>query len=141
MRSVVTRDAQQRVPETVRQAIKEVCRSAFHWKGDVRSIFLDAGVPEEIYDRYDIEENSKARIARLVLNDLRQLVSHGAFIERKIDLDHCPPEVVVRVLELANGRMVFCRSTHPHDRWSSLLDNGTAVRSRDVPATAKDRLL
>jgi hypothetical protein len=30
-------------------------------------------LPEHIYDRYDIEENPKPRIARLVLNDLRQL--------------------------------------------------------------------
>jgi hypothetical protein len=59
MHSVVTRDAQQRVPETVRQAVIRVCRSAFHWKGDVKSIFLDAGVPEAIYDRYDIEETAR----------------------------------------------------------------------------------
>jgi hypothetical protein len=75
---------QQRVPETVRQAVIRVCRSAFHWKGDVRGIFLDAGVPEHIYDRYDLDENSKARIARLVLNDLRQLGTSGVAIERKL---------------------------------------------------------
>jgi hypothetical protein len=89
MHIVVTRDAQQRVPETVRQAVIRVCRSAFHWKGDVKSIFLDAGVPEAIYDRYDIEENSKARIARSVLNDLRQLGARGVAIERKLIEELC----------------------------------------------------
>jgi hypothetical protein len=77
------------VPETVRQAVIRVCRSAFHWKGDVKSIFLDAGVPEHVYDRYNLEENPKARIARLVLNDLRQLGVGGVAIERKIVEELC----------------------------------------------------
>jgi hypothetical protein len=41
-----------------------VCRSAIYWKGEVWKVFLDAGVPEHVYDRYDLEENPKARIAR-----------------------------------------------------------------------------
>jgi hypothetical protein len=40
MRGVVTRDAQQRVPETVRQAIIQVCRHAFYYGDDLRAIFL-----------------------------------------------------------------------------------------------------
>jgi hypothetical protein len=46
-------------------------------------------VPGEIYDRYDVEENSKARIARLVLNDLRQLGARGVVIERNIVEELC----------------------------------------------------
>jgi hypothetical protein len=37
MHSAMDRDGQQRVPETVRQAIIQVCRTAFHWKGDIKS--------------------------------------------------------------------------------------------------------
>jgi hypothetical protein len=78
-----------RIPETVRQAVVVVCRNAFHWRSDLKSIFLDAGVPEAIYARYDNEDNSKARIARLVLNDLRALGEKGNAIERKIVEDLC----------------------------------------------------
>lgn len=83
-------DSQQRVPETVRQAVISVCHRAFHWKGDVRSIFLEAGVPEEIYDRHDIAENSKVAIARRVLYDLRQLGdARRVMIERKLVEELC----------------------------------------------------
>ncbi|MGQ0719901.1 MAG: hypothetical protein ACT4NP_21780 [Pseudonocardiales bacterium] len=85
----MSRDAGQSFPETVRQAVIQVCRHAFHWKSDVHSIFLDAGVPDAVYDRYDIEENSKARIARFVLNDLRELGAKGGAIERKIVEELC----------------------------------------------------
>ena len=87
--NVVSPEAQGHVPETVRQALIRVCRSAFHWKGDVKNIFLDAGVPEHTYARYDFEENPKARIARLVLSDLRQLGASGVVIERKIIEELC----------------------------------------------------
>lgn len=82
-------DAEQRIPETVRQAVIQVCRNAVHWKSDMRSIFLDAGVPEAMYDRYDIEENPKARIARFVFSDLGELGARGITIERKIVEELC----------------------------------------------------
>lgn len=87
--SVVNRDTGQRMPETVRQATIQVCRTAFHWKSDLRGLFLDAGVPEGLYDRYDIEENPKAKIARFVLNELRALGPRGAAIERTIVEELC----------------------------------------------------
>lgn len=86
--TITSSDASQHISETVRQAVIKVCRSVFHRKGDLRSIFLDAGVPEVIYDRHDIEENPNAKVARLVLNELGEL-DNGGPIERKIVEELC----------------------------------------------------
>src|SRR3954454_12264083 len=71
------------LPYTASQAAVAVCRDALHWRDDLRSLFTSAGVPRRLYDRYDDPANSKARIARLVLDDLAGQPG-GPAVQRKI---------------------------------------------------------
>jgi hypothetical protein len=80
---------EQSVPEGVRAAVIRVCRDAFYYRDDVRAIFIDAGCPESMYDKYDIPEYSKPKIARFVLNDLRALGDQGQAVTRKIVQELC----------------------------------------------------
>ena len=75
--------------EGVRAAVIQVCRDAFYYRDDVRAIFIDAGCPEAMYDRYDSPENSKPKIARFVLNDLRAMGERGQVIQRKLVQELC----------------------------------------------------
>jgi len=77
------------VPEVVRGAIVTVCRDAFHWKDDIRALFVGAGVPPAIYDRYNLPEASKSRIARHVLSDLTSAGPSGHMIQTKIVIELC----------------------------------------------------
>jgi acetyl esterase/lipase len=79
----------QALPEAVRTAVVQVCRDAFYYRDDVRSLFVGAGVPPGLYDRYDSLENSKAKIARFVLNDLQSLGANGQTVQRKIVEELC----------------------------------------------------
>jgi hypothetical protein len=80
---------EQAVPEAVRSAVVQVCRDAFHWRDDVRALFLGAGVPPALYDRYDQPEFSKAKIARAVLNELQSRGATGGAVQRKIIEELC----------------------------------------------------
>lgn len=81
------------VPERVRAAVIQVCRDAFYYRDDVRAVFLDAGCPADLYDRHDDPNaNSKAKVARFVLNDLQQMGQRGAVIQRKIVEELCAME-------------------------------------------------
>lgn len=82
---VVRSSSGQRVSETVRQAIMEVCRTAFYYKGDVRAVFLSASLPPIMWDRHDHGETSyKVLIVKNVLADLRDSQKTGA---RQIERD------------------------------------------------------
>lgn len=82
-------DVRHEIPETVRAAIIRVCRDAFHWKDDVRAVFINSGVPEFLYERYDHSDLSKAKIARRVLNDLQSMETTGVTIQKKIIEELC----------------------------------------------------
>src|SRR5688572_12547962 len=88
---VVRANDGQRMSETVRQAVTEVCRTAFYFKGDVRSVFLTASLPASMWDRHDLGEMSyKVKIVKLVLEDLRDSQNSGARqIERDIVEELC----------------------------------------------------
>lgn len=77
------------IPETVRAAVVRVCRDAFWYKGDARAVFLTAGVPPALWDRYDNPDTSKPKIARLVLGELQQMGSKGEPVQRKIVEELC----------------------------------------------------
>lgn len=81
--------AQHQVPETVRAAIVCVCRDAFHWRGDLRALFLGCGVPTVLYERYDHADFSKPKIARAVLSELHAMGPKGAAVQRKIVDELC----------------------------------------------------
>ncbi len=77
------------VPVTVRAAAIRVCRDAFHWRDDVRAVFITAGVPTALYDKYDDPTNSKAKIARFLFDELQAIGQQGYAIQRKIVEELC----------------------------------------------------
>ncbi|TXK35122.1 restriction endonuclease [Nonomuraea sp. C10] len=86
------------VPTTVQRAVVAVCRDAFYFRDDVRAVFLQAGTPRTLYDKYDDPTVfSKAKIARTVQDELTSMGQPGFLIQRKI------------VEEL-------CRMTRPHSK-------------------------
>lgn len=77
------------VPEAVRSAIIGACRDAFHWRDDVKSLFITCGVPPALYDRYDEQGMSKPKIARGVLNDIQAMGAKGDAIQIRIVDELC----------------------------------------------------
>jgi hypothetical protein len=77
------------LPTTVQSAAVRVCRDALHWRDDLRAVFLTAGVPGSLYDKYDDPTNSKAKIARYVLSDLQGRGQSGFVIQRKVVEELC----------------------------------------------------
>jgi hypothetical protein len=88
----VNRSAQRQVPETVRSAAVRVCRDAFHWRDDVRALFISCGVPAALYERYNHADFSKPKIARAVLNDLIGMGAAGVKVQNKIVEELCRME-------------------------------------------------
>lgn len=66
-----------------------VVREAFYYRGDFKSLLLGAGVPSGLYGRYDTSDNAKVKIARLVLDELRDLGEKGWRIQHKILAELC----------------------------------------------------
>ncbi|MFD4906653.1 restriction endonuclease [Kitasatospora purpeofusca] len=77
------------LPTAIARAAIAVCRDALHWRDDLRAIFLAAGVQRSHYDRYDLPELSKAKIARAILDDLGTLGSTGHSAQRKVVEELC----------------------------------------------------
>jgi hypothetical protein len=77
------------VPINVQLAAIAVCRDAFHWRDDVRAVFLKAGTPRDLYAKYDDVTNSKAKIARYVLDELEAKGEAGWTVQRKIIEELC----------------------------------------------------
>jgi hypothetical protein len=77
------------LPATVQSAAIRVCRDALHWRDDLRAVFVSAGVPPPLYDKYDIPGFSKAKIARAVFNELQERGEPGFTVQRKITQELC----------------------------------------------------
>ncbi len=77
------------IPVNAQLAVIRVCRLAFHWRGDVRAVFLSAGTPPNLYNKYDDPTNSKAKIARFVLDELSTRGKAGYAVQRKIVEELC----------------------------------------------------
>lgn len=77
------------LPTTVQSAAVKACRDALHWRDDLRAVFLTAGVPRSLYDKYDDPANSKAKIARYLLSDLQGRGQSGFVIQRKVVEELC----------------------------------------------------
>ncbi|MFF0532940.1 hypothetical protein ACFYT3_31795 [Nocardia amikacinitolerans] len=69
--------------------VLKVVQQAFHYRGDFKSLLLNAGVPSPIYSRYDTADNAKVKIARFVLDELRELGETGWRIQHKIVAELC----------------------------------------------------
>jgi len=72
------------VPAEVQEAAIQVCGSAFYYRSRPKGIFLSAGVPASMYDRYDDPNRSKFLIARQIFADLDQRGEMGAAIQLRI---------------------------------------------------------
>ena len=79
----------QPLPAAVRTEVLTVCRTAFYYRDDLKSLMLGAGVPAAVYNRYDHPEIAKVKIARSVLDELHELGSAGWAIQRKIVVELC----------------------------------------------------
>lgn len=78
------------LPANVQMAAVAVCRDALHWRDDLRAIFSIAGVPRDLYDRYDGPDGgSKAKIAHKILYDLCTRGAAGYAIQRRIVEELC----------------------------------------------------
>jgi hypothetical protein len=77
------------LPATVQTAAVSVCHDALHWRDDLRAVFLTAGVPAPIYDKYDHLGFSKAKLARAVFNELQERGEPGFVVQRKIVEELC----------------------------------------------------
>jgi len=77
------------VPTTAQLAAITVCRDAFHWRDDVRAVFISAGVPRPLYDKYNDLGVSKAKIARYIFDDLQAAGEPGVTTQRKIINELC----------------------------------------------------
>jgi Restriction endonuclease len=77
------------LPSTVISAAVTACRDALHWRDDLRGVMLAAGVQRSLYDRYDQQGLSKARIARSVFDELGERGPAGYAIQAKIVEELC----------------------------------------------------
>jgi hypothetical protein len=73
----------------VRAEVLTVCRTAFYYRDDLKSLMLGAGVPAAVYNRYDHPEIAKVRIARSVLDELHELGPPGWAVQRRIVVELC----------------------------------------------------
>jgi hypothetical protein len=71
-------------PFQVQEAAIQVCGSAFYYRSRVKGVFLSAGVPATMYDRYDDPNQSKFLIARQIFADLDQKGEPGTAIQLRI---------------------------------------------------------
>lgn len=77
------------VSTSVVRAAIAVCRDALHWRDDLRGILLAAGVPRQLYERYDQLGMSKAKMARAIFDELHEQGSAGYVVQRKIIEELC----------------------------------------------------
>ena len=66
-----------------------VVHAALHYRSDLKSLLLGAGVHTAIYNRYSSEDNPKVKIARYVLDELRDLGQPGWRVQHKIVAELC----------------------------------------------------
>lgn len=75
------------LPHDVKQAVIDVCGRAFWYKQPLLDVFARAGVPEDVYMRY--EDEPKFKIARNVLGDLERQGDEGYLIQRRLVTELC----------------------------------------------------
>jgi Restriction endonuclease len=66
----------------LQEAVVQVCGTAFWWKEPLRKLFVRAGVPGPLVNRYDSE--SKFKMARYILADLDGFGDRGVAIQRQV---------------------------------------------------------
>jgi len=76
-----------RLPLDVKNALIEVCGSAFWYKQPLFDVFARAGIREDIYLPY--EPQSKYKIARLVLQHLEVEAEEGKLLQKRLVTELC----------------------------------------------------
>jgi hypothetical protein len=69
------------LPADVVEAAVHVCGTAFHWKSTLRTLFINAGVPEGLWKAASADGAVKFVIARRVLDELAQRGRPGRRVE------------------------------------------------------------
>lgn len=75
------------VPGEVVEAAVRVCGRAFHYKDQLRSVLISAGVPGKLFDRWNVDGASKYVISRHVLTGLISRGSVGQDVVRRVFTD------------------------------------------------------
>src|SRR5690606_10078457 len=75
------------LPHPVKNALIEVCGRAFWYKQPLFDMFARAGIPEDLYLKY--EHEAKFKIARQLLGDLEQLGEEGMLLQRRLLTELC----------------------------------------------------
>lgn len=70
------------LPYEVKTAMIEVCGRAFYYKGNLFDVLARAGVPEDMFRRY--ESDAKFVIARNVIRELEQMGEEGKVTQRRL---------------------------------------------------------
>lgn len=70
------------LPYDVKRALIDVCGRSFWYKQPLFDIFARAGIPEDLYLKY--EHESKFKIARQLLGDLEQMGQEGMMLQRRL---------------------------------------------------------
>jgi hypothetical protein len=136
-------DTDQPLPHAVRTEVLNVIWAAFYYRDEFKSLMLAAGVPAEIYHRYDDPERAKVKIARAVLDELQALGSPGWRIQRQIAVELC------RMSRPANGVTDIKAGTAALDQLRSvataekvIVDAGqAAVDERKERAARRQKLI
>lgn len=79
--------ARQLLPHAVKNALIEVCGRAFWYKQPLFDMFARAGIPEDLYLKY--EHEPKFKIARLLLGDLERMGDEGMLLQRRLLTQLC----------------------------------------------------
>lgn len=75
------------LPHDVKEALIQVCGRAFWYKQPLFDMFARAGIPEDVYRKY--EHEAKYKIARQVLGDLEGLGEDGLLLQRRLVTELC----------------------------------------------------
>ena len=75
------------LPGDIKAAMIEVCGRTFWYKGPLFSMFATAGIPDQMYIKY--EDEVKFKIARYVIADLERLGEDGSLCLRRLLTELC----------------------------------------------------
>lgn len=75
------------LPLDVKNALIEVCGRSFWYKQPLFDILARAGIPEDLYFKY--EHEAKFKIARQLLGDLEQMGEEGMVLQRRLLTELC----------------------------------------------------
>lgn len=75
------------LPFDVKNALIDVCGRSFWYKQPLFDMFARAGIPEEMYLKY--EHEPKFKIARQLLGDLEQMGEEGMLLQRRLLTEIC----------------------------------------------------